>query len=171
VPSNLDWVISNTDDAAAGLADGSYDAVITIPENFSAAATSTAPGKTPEKATIQVQTAPDGRVVDGAITATITQTAASVFGSAVSQQYLTNVLMGFTNLHDQLGQAAGGADQLASGAQQAATGAAQLPSGATARPRAQVSSARGRATCRRVSTSWRPGPQAPQPEPVSSSTG
>jgi putative membrane protein len=34
VPSNLDWVISNTDDAAAGLADGSYDAVITIPENF-----------------------------------------------------------------------------------------------------------------------------------------
>lgn len=132
VPSNLDWVISNTDDAAAGLADGSYDAVVTIPENFSAAATSTAPGKTPEKATIQVQTAPDGRVVDGAITATITQTAASVFGSAVSQQYLTNVLMGFTNLHDQLGQAAGGADQLASGAQQAATGAAQLPSGATA---------------------------------------
>ena len=132
VPSNLDWVISNTDDAATGLADGSYDAVITIPENFSAAATSTAPGKTPEKATIQVQTAPDGRVVDAAITATITQTAASVFGSAVSEQYLTNVLMGFTNLHDQLGQAASGADQLASGAQQAATGAAQLPGGATA---------------------------------------
>lgn len=132
VPSNLDWVISNTDDAATGLADGSYDAVITIPENFSAAATSTAPGKTPEKATIQVQTAPDGRVVDAAITATITQTAASVFGSAVSEQYLTSVLMGFTNLHDQLGQAASGADQLASGAQQAATGAAQLPGGATA---------------------------------------
>lgn len=132
VPSNLDWVISNTDDAATGLADGSYDAVITIPGNFSAAATSTAPGKTPEKATIQVQTAPDGRVVDAAITATITQTAASVFGSAVSEQYLTNVLMGFTNLHDQLGQAASGADQLASGAQQAATGAAQLPGGATA---------------------------------------
>ncbi len=119
VPSNLDWVISNTDDAASGLADGTYDAVITIPQNFSAAATSTAPGKTPEKATIQVQTAPDGRVVDGAITATITQTAASVFGSAVSQQYLTNVLMGFTTLHDQLGEAADGADQLASGAQQA----------------------------------------------------
>ncbi|AUG28693.1 MULTISPECIES: YhgE/Pip family protein [Microbacterium] len=132
VPSNLDWVISNTDDAASGLADGTYDAVITIPQNFSAAATSTAPGKTPEKATIQVQTAPDGRVVDGAITATITQTAASVFGSAVSQQYLTNVLMGFTTLHDQLGEAADGADQLASGAQQAATGAAQLPDGATA---------------------------------------
>jgi len=131
VPSNLDWVISNTDDAASGLADGTYDAVITIPQNFSAAATSTAPGKSPEQATIQVQTAPDSRVVDGAITATITQTAASVFGSAVSQQYLTNVLMGFTNLHDQLGQAASGADQLASGAQQAGSGATQLSSGVT----------------------------------------
>lgn len=131
VPSNLDWVISNTDDAASGLANGTYGAVVTIPKNFSAAATSTAPGKSPEKATIQVQTAPDGRVVDGAITATITQTAASVFGGAVSQQYLTNVLMGFTSLHDQLGQAASGADQLATGAQQAGSGATQLSSGVT----------------------------------------
>ena len=40
LPSNLDWTISNTADAAAGLANGTYDAVITIPENFSAAATS-----------------------------------------------------------------------------------------------------------------------------------
>ncbi len=29
--SNLTWVISNKDDAADGLADGSYQAVITIP--------------------------------------------------------------------------------------------------------------------------------------------
>ena len=42
LPSNLDWTISNTEDAATGLADGTYDAVITIPANFSAAATSTA---------------------------------------------------------------------------------------------------------------------------------
>ena len=39
---NLNWVISNTEDAAAGLADGTFRAVVTIPENFSAAATSTA---------------------------------------------------------------------------------------------------------------------------------
>lgn len=35
--SNLTWVISNKDDAADGLADGSYQAVITIPEDFSSA--------------------------------------------------------------------------------------------------------------------------------------
>ena len=43
IASNLDWTISNADDAADGLADGTYQAVVTIPENFSAAATSTHP--------------------------------------------------------------------------------------------------------------------------------
>ncbi|GAB3148368.1 hypothetical protein GCM10027058_08840 [Microbacterium neimengense] len=129
VPSNIDWTISNDEDAAAGLADGTYSAVITIPENFSAAATSTAPGSTPEQATISVESAPDARVVDQAITAQITQTAASVFGSAVSKQYLTNVLLGFTTLHDQLGEAADGAKQLADGSASAAQGATELSSG------------------------------------------
>ena len=34
-PSNLTWTISNADEAAEGLADGTYAAVVTIPENFS----------------------------------------------------------------------------------------------------------------------------------------
>ena len=129
VASNLDWVISNEQDAADGLADGTYSAVITIPKDFSAAATSTAPGGTPQKATIQARTAPDARVADDVITAQVTQTAASVFGGAVSERYLSNVLMGFTNLHDQLGQAASGAHQLTTGAQQAGSGATQLADG------------------------------------------
>ena len=70
--SNLTWTLSNTDDAAEGLADGTYDAVVTIPENFSAAATSTRPGETPEQATIERADAarrPDRR---HAITAQVT---------------------------------------------------------------------------------------------------
>ena len=129
VPSNLDWVISNDEDASEGLANGTYSAVITIPKDFSASATSTVPGGSPQKATIQVQTAPDARVADDVITAQITQTAASVFGGAVSERYLSNGLMGFTNLHDQLGQAASGAHQLTTGAQQAGSGATQLADG------------------------------------------
>ncbi|MFH8248913.1 YhgE/Pip family protein [Microbacterium sp. B2969] len=131
VDSNLTWTLSNADDAAAGLADGTYDAVITIPSNFSAAATSTQPGETPEQATIQVKTAPDSLVVDDAITAQVTQAAASLMGQQLSQVYLENVFLGFTTLNDKLGEAATGAQQLATGAQQAADGAAQLPSGAT----------------------------------------
>jgi putative membrane protein len=127
--SNIDWVISNDSDAAAGLADGTYTAVVTIPENFTAASLSTRPGENPEKATIGVATAPNARVVDGAITATLASTASSVFGSELSSQYLKNVFLGFTTLSDQLGQAAGGAHQLADGAGQAATGANGLRDG------------------------------------------
>ena len=102
--SNLTWTISNADDAEEGLADGTYDAVITIPENFSAAATSTAPGGTPEQATIEVQTAPHALIVDDAITAQVTQAAASLMGEQLSQVYLENVFLGFTTLGDQLGE-------------------------------------------------------------------
>ena len=127
--SNLTWTISNAEDAAAGLADGTYAAVVTIPENFSAAATSTQPGETPEKATIEVTTPPDSRIVDDAITAQITSTAASLTGEQISTAYLENVFLGFTTLGEQLGEAADGADQIADGIQQSADGSAELASG------------------------------------------
>jgi len=127
--SNLTWTISNADDAAAGLADGTYAAVVTIPENFSAAATSTRPGETPEQATIEVTTPPDSLIVDDGITAQITSTAATLTGEQISTQYLENVFLGFTTLGDQLGEAAGGADQLADGIRQSADGSAELAGG------------------------------------------
>lgn len=131
VPSNVDWTISNADDAASGLANGTYNAVVTIPQNFSAAATSTAPGGTPEQANIEVMTSPDARVVDGAITSQITQTAASVLGQTLSTGYLQNVFLGFTTLGDNLGTAAKGATSLANGLTAISTGGAQLTSGAS----------------------------------------
>ncbi|GAA1961488.1 YhgE/Pip family protein [Microbacterium deminutum] len=130
-PSNLTWTLSNADDAAKGLADGTYSAVVTIPENFSAAATSTQPGETPTQATINVQTPPDSLIVDDAITSQVTTAAASLMGDQLSKVYLENVFLGFTTLGDQLGKAADGAHKLASGAQTAADGAAALPGGAT----------------------------------------
>jgi putative membrane protein len=129
LPSNLDWTISNADDAAEGLEDGTYAAVITIPSNFSAAATSTRPGETPERATIEVQTPPDSLIVDDAITAQVATAAASVMGEQLSSVYLENVFLGFTTLGDQLGEAASGASELADGAGSAAEGATQLAEG------------------------------------------
>ncbi len=128
--SNLTWTLSNAADAASGLADGTYAAVITIPENFSAAATSTRPGGgTPEQATIEVTTPPDSLIVDDAITAQVAAAAASSMGTQLSTVYLENVFLGFTTLGDQLGTAADGAQKLADGATSAADGAAQLPGG------------------------------------------
>ncbi|KQQ65286.1 YhgE/Pip domain-containing protein [Microbacterium sp. Leaf320] len=134
--SNLTWVISNEDDAAEGLADGSYQAVITIPEEFSAAATSAGQaisdgGGEAEQATIQVTTPDDGLVADDLITSQIANVAASSMGTLLSEATTENILVGFTTIGDQIGEAADGAVQLATGARDAATGAAVIPGGAT----------------------------------------
>ncbi|WP_311244932.1 YhgE/Pip family protein [Microbacterium sp. WCS2018Hpa-23] len=134
--SNLTWVISNEDDAAEGLADGSYQAVITIPEEFSATATSAGQaisdgGGEAEQATIQVTTPDDGLVADDLITSQIANVAASSMGTLLSEATTENILVGFTTIGDQIGDAADGAVQLATGARDAATGAAAIPDGAT----------------------------------------
>ncbi|MCB1297451.1 MAG: YhgE/Pip family protein [Microthrixaceae bacterium] len=128
--SNLSWIISNTEDAASGLADGTFSAVVTIPENFSSAATSTANPDTATQAVIEVQTPKNSLIVDDAITAQVTQTAADVMGTQLSQIYLENVFLGFTTLGDQLGEAATGAGKLGTGAYEARTGALALGDGA-----------------------------------------
>ncbi|MCD2498818.1 YhgE/Pip domain-containing protein [Microbacterium nymphoidis] len=130
VDSNIDWVISNADDAKSGLADGTYDAAITIPENFSAAATSTA-GDNPEQAKIEVTTSPDAKVFDATITNQIATIASGSMGEMLSKNYLENVLLGFTTLNEQLGTAADGATELADGTRQSADGTRQLADGAT----------------------------------------
>lgn len=134
--SNLTWVISNEEDAADGLADGSYQAVITIPEEFSAAATSAGQaiadgGGTAEKATIKVTTPDDGLVADDLITSQIATVAASTLGTMLTEATTENILVGFTTIGDQIGEAADGAVKLASGARDAADGAAEIPDGAT----------------------------------------
>ncbi|WP_282848824.1 YhgE/Pip family protein [Microbacterium oxydans] len=133
--SNLTWVISNKNDAADGLADGSYQAVITIPEDFSSAATSAGTaisdgGGTAEKATIEVTTPKDGLVADDLITGQIADVAASTMGTMLSEATTENILVGFTTIGDQIGEAADGAVKLANGARDAADGAAAIPDGA-----------------------------------------
>ncbi|RWZ68359.1 YhgE/Pip domain-containing protein [Labedella populi] len=135
---NYDWVITDEEDADAGLADGSYVAVVTIPENFSEAATSVGgDAEDAEQATIDVTTSDRTRLVDDALTATITSTAASLTGRELTTSYLENIYLGFNTLGDQLGEAADGAqqtaegaDELASGADELATGTAELATGA-----------------------------------------
>lgn len=134
--SNVTWVISNEDDAAEGLGDGTYQAVVTIPKSFSADATSSGTAlkdgeSTAEQAKITVTTPPDGRVADDLITQQIASVAASTMGTMLSEATVGNVLVGFATIGDQIGEAADGAAKLADGAQDAADGAGKLPDGAT----------------------------------------
>ena len=132
--SNLSWVISNEDDAADGLADGTYQAVVTIPESFSKAATSAGNAISgegdPEQATIQVTTPDDALLADDLITNQIATAATKTMGDTLSESTLENVLVGFTTIGDQIGDAATGALKLAKGARSAAKGAGELPDGA-----------------------------------------
>ncbi|MFD6179179.1 MULTISPECIES: YhgE/Pip family protein [unclassified Isoptericola] len=130
--TNFDWTITDEETATDGLANGTYAAVVTIPKNFSAAATSMGNDdpSTAKQATIDVSTPPGGRVADDALARVVAATATSVLSSTLTETYVDNVLVGFNDLSDGIGQAQDGANQLADGADQAAGGATKLSDGA-----------------------------------------
>ncbi|MFE0022614.1 YhgE/Pip family protein [Amycolatopsis sp. NPDC059021] len=126
------WVLTDADDAASGLADGSYAATVTIPKDFSARATSAATGKPLEarQAQLQVRTSDAAGVSDPGLADHIAQATQRTLNQQVVQTYLDNVYIGFTTLHQKVGQAADGATQLADGNRQLDDAAGQLHTGA-----------------------------------------
>lgn len=128
---NFTWVLTDKKDADKGISTGEYVSVVTIPENFSKAATSTAGAASDAtQATIDVRTSPDSKLVDPAISQAVTTTATSVLNKQLTSTYIENVYVGFNTLGEQLGKAATGADQLTSGLTQLASGTHQLADGA-----------------------------------------
>jgi putative membrane protein len=127
--TNLTWVVTNDADAKAGLADGTYAAVVTIPADFSAAATSPSDAATVRQATLSIATSDRSRPLDAILAQAVTDTASSVLGHQLTATYLQNVFVGFDTLGTSLGKAADGANQLADGASGLSTGAGQLATG------------------------------------------
>ncbi|GAA4150322.1 YhgE/Pip domain-containing protein [Leifsonia shinshuensis] len=129
---NFTWVLTDQKDADSGIASGEYVAVVTIPKNFSKAATSTAgTSGAATQATIDVRTSQKSKLVDPAISQAVTTTATGVLNKQLTTTYLENVYVGFNTLHDQLAKAASGAGSLSTGLTQLASGTHQLADGAT----------------------------------------
>ncbi|MET8757771.1 YhgE/Pip family protein [Lentzea sp. NPDC004782] len=130
--SAYDWVLTDADDAAAGLADGSYAATVTIPKDFSARATSSATAKPLEaqRAQVRVRTSGAAGVSDPGLADQIAQATQRTLNQQVVETYLDNVYVGFTTLHQKVGQAADGASQLADGTRRLSDAAGQLSAGA-----------------------------------------
>ena len=127
---NFTWLLTDESDAAAGLDDGRYATVITIPKNFSSAATSMSRGADEaERATINVQTSDRGRLLDPALSGIVSSTATSVLNAQLGAQYVGNVFVGMTEIGKGIGEAADGAEALAAGSKQLADGTAGLASG------------------------------------------
>ncbi len=128
--TNFTWVLTDADDAEAGLDDGRYATVVTIPENFSAAATSLSGGPDgAETAHIDIAESDRGRLIDTALSSIVTQTATGVLNQQLGAQFVGGVFVGMSELHSGLGDAADGASQLADGGEQLADGATQLADG------------------------------------------
>lgn len=128
------WVLTNDADAGQGLAAGDYAAVVTIPAAFSGRATSAATATDPltaQQGLITVTTARDAALADHLISQDVTDATVAALNQQVVQTYLDKIYLGFTTMHDKLGEATDGASRLADGTGRLSTGSQQLASGSS----------------------------------------
>lgn len=129
--NNFNWRSMEADAAEDALESGEVLAVMTIPSGFSAAAVSPADNDaaTARPATLSVETNDAANMIAGTIASTIASTVRDSLATQVSSEYLKNVYLGFTTVHDKMAEAADGATQVADGAGSAADGSATLVAG------------------------------------------
>ena len=135
---NFDWVLTDAKDAQEGLSDGEYKAVLFIPKSLSKAATSTSGD--PQNAVqgrLELRTDDAVNYVNGDIAEAIVKAAKSALNAQVTETYLENIYLSFSDIKMNLreaatgaGELAGGADELAGGTRKLADGAAQASDGA-----------------------------------------
>ena len=118
--TDLGWTLANPDDAAAGLQNGSYYAVLTIPKDFSKAILSTG---TSNPVAGQVRLVSNGAASSTVpyLSQAIAAAAATSLGQQATQGYLGQVYDGFNQIASSNQKAASSAEQLAQGTQQVAT--------------------------------------------------
>ncbi|RFA10568.1 hypothetical protein B7R54_16155 [Subtercola boreus] len=128
--TGFDWNVTNSEDAAKGLADGTYYAVLTIPENFSAQI-NTLGTPAPAQGSIDIQTDDSHGYLAGVVASTVGTALKAGFGQTITAQVLTGVYSGLGTVGTQLSTAANGATQLGTGASTLTDGLNQLATGAS----------------------------------------
>ncbi len=129
--TNFSWVLTDADDARSGLDSGRYAAVVTIPKDFSARATSYTDqtGDSAEQAVLDVRTSPVSGISDPVVGQAIAGTATRVLNSTLTEQYVQNVFVGFNETTKQFSKVADAAAQLDDGTRQLADGLDQTSTG------------------------------------------
>jgi len=126
---NFTWVLADASHASDGLKSGRYAAVVTIPENFSAAATSYAgTASAAQQATIDVSTSPVAGIADTAVGQSVAQAAAIALNQTLTEGYLDQVYLGFNTTGQQFQTVADAAKKLADGSKQLSDGLYQITS-------------------------------------------
>lgn len=112
--SNLDWKEQDQEAAEKALRKGDVQAVMTIPKGFSAAAAS-AGDEDPSKAhatQVQIRTNDASNYLMGTISKTVGQEITNSIREQVTDTYLKNLYVGFTDIHENVGEAADGSKKL-----------------------------------------------------------
>lgn len=126
--SNLKWEESSLEDANQALSKGDALAVLTIPQGFSAAAAS-AGDDDPQKAhagQLEVRTNDASNYLMGTIGRSVGKEVTNSVRTKVSENYLKNIYVGFTDIHSSISDASDGAAKLADGTTKADDGAGKL---------------------------------------------
>ncbi|MBP1327186.1 putative membrane protein [Leucobacter exalbidus] len=126
--TNFDWTVMDANDAAAQLEAGKQLVVLTIPADFSQAAVSAGSDEVADaaQAKLVIATNDGSNLIMGNIAATVGEKITDTLRTQVSETYLENVYLGFTDVHGSITDAADGASELAGGAVDAADGSGEL---------------------------------------------
>lgn len=126
--TGFDWQLTEQSDAEQGLADGSYAAVVVIPEDFSA---DLATIGTPEadEAILEVTTNDASGQINALVGTAVAEASASTTGGQMAQQYLDGLYLGFNDMKSAFGESADGAQELAEGAEELDDGVQELDGG------------------------------------------
>lgn len=128
--TNLGWELTQPDDAEAGLQDGDYYAVLTIPEDFSETLASVS-GADPRRAEITLSTNDASSALVSQVSRQVTDVATARLGQRVTRTYLQGIFSRTGEMRMQLGRAADAAGKVADGASKVADGARQVDDGAS----------------------------------------
>ncbi|MDO5662273.1 MAG: YhgE/Pip family protein, partial [Brachybacterium sp.] len=127
--TGFDWQLTDEESAAEGLRDGSYAAVIVIPEDFSEKLTTIGTPEA-EQARIEVTTNDASGIINALVGEAVAQAASANIGDEMAQQYLSELYLGFNDISDSFAEAADGAGELAGGQRELTDGIGSTARGA-----------------------------------------
>ncbi len=123
----LSWQLVDKADADKGLIDGTYYAVLTIPEDFSKNINSVS-GKSPVEAELKLVSNDASSTAVGAMASLTVQQAAIGLGGQITNNYVNNSLNSFTDIHNNLTSSAKSAQQLADSSSELADSTKEIAS-------------------------------------------